>query len=116
MRSGRAATTPIPRSSGALSTINSAPYTVVGVLPAGFKGLIGNAEAWVPFAVYEPSFMTQRYAHGYYPSRGGRRATEAQAIAAVRGRRNANRRGIQRVRRQVVERNGGIALFIARRR
>ena len=64
--------------------VNSAPYTVVGVLPAGFKGLIGNAEAWVPFAVYEPAFMTQRYAHGYYlVARRKASVSEAQAIAAV---------------------------------
>ena len=65
--------------------INSAPYTVVGVLPPGFKGLGGNAEAWVPFAVYEPTFMTQRYAHGYYlVARRKTDVSEAQAIAAVR--------------------------------
>jgi putative ABC transport system permease protein len=65
--------------------INSAPYTVVGVLPPGFKGLGGNAEAWVPFAVYEPDFMTQRSAHGYYlVARRKAAIVEAQAIAAVR--------------------------------
>jgi putative ABC transport system permease protein len=64
--------------------VNSAPYTVVGVLPPGFRGLIGNAEAWVPFAVYEPAFMTQRYAHGYYlVARRKAGVSEAQAIAAV---------------------------------
>src|SRR5918993_763159 len=65
--------------------INSTPYTVVGVLPSGFKGLIGNAEAWVPFAVYEPEFMTQRFAHGYYlVARRKAAISEALAIAAVR--------------------------------
>jgi putative ABC transport system permease protein len=64
--------------------INSAPYTVVGVLPAGFKGLIGNAEAWVPFAVYEPEYLTQRSAHGYYlVARRRASVSEAQAIAAL---------------------------------
>jgi putative ABC transport system permease protein len=65
--------------------INAAAYTVVGVLPPGFKGLGGNAEAWVPFAVYEPEFMTQRYAHGYYLiARRKPDIAEAQAIAAAR--------------------------------
>jgi putative ABC transport system permease protein len=64
--------------------INSAPYTVVGVLPAGFKGLIGNAEAWVPFAVYEPEYLTQRFAHGYYlVARRKGSVSEDQAIAAL---------------------------------
>jgi putative ABC transport system permease protein len=64
--------------------VNSAPYTVVGVLPAGFKGLIGNAEAWVPFAVYEPEYLTQRFAHGYYlVARRRASVSEAQAIAAL---------------------------------
>ena len=64
--------------------VNSIPYTVVGVLPGGFKGLIGNAEAWVPFAVYEPEYMTQRFAHGYYlVARRKASVPEAQAIAAL---------------------------------
>jgi putative ABC transport system permease protein len=65
--------------------INAAPYTVVGVLPSGFRGLGGNAEAWVPFAAYEPDFSKQRYAHGYYVvARRKADASETQAVAAVR--------------------------------
>jgi putative ABC transport system permease protein len=45
--------------------INSTEYTVVGVLPPNFRGLSGNAEIWVPLAAFEPSFLPQRYAHGY---------------------------------------------------
>ena len=65
-------------------TLNAQAYTIVGVMPQGFSGLSGNAEAWVPFAAFEPSFLTQRFAHGYF--RVGRRAdgvSDAQAIDAV---------------------------------
>ena len=91
--------------------INSAPYTVVGVLPAGFKGLIGNAEAWVPFAVYEPESLTQRYAHGYYlVARRKANVSESQALAALGV---AGTQIAAEYNEQIVERNGGIALFIA---
>ncbi len=35
--------------------ISSRQYDVVGILPAGFRGLSDRAEAWVPFAVFGPS-------------------------------------------------------------
>jgi predicted permease len=35
-------------------TLNLRTYTVVGVMPPGFKGLSDSAELWVPFAVWAP--------------------------------------------------------------
>ncbi len=65
--------------------VNSRSYVVVGVLPPGFRGLTGTAEIWVPFAVHEPTFINQRYAHGYYLiARREGTVREAQAIAEVR--------------------------------
>jgi predicted permease len=65
--------------------INARPYTVVGVLPAGFKGLSGNADIWVPAAVHEPRFSTQRYLHTYFLVARRRPDVSAeQAAAAVR--------------------------------
>lgn len=64
--------------------IDATTYTVVGVLPAGFTGLSGNAELWVPFAAYEPRFMTQAYAHGYFlVARRKPDMPEEAAISAV---------------------------------
>ncbi len=45
--------------------INATPYTVIGVLPRGFRGLIGNADVWVPLAAFEPSQLTQAQSHSY---------------------------------------------------
>jgi putative ABC transport system permease protein len=45
--------------------INATPYTVVGVLPRGFRGLVGNADVWVPLAAVEPSQLTQAQSHSY---------------------------------------------------
>jgi putative ABC transport system permease protein len=45
--------------------IDRQPYTVVGVLPPGFRGLTGEAEIWVPQAAAEPNNMTAAQAHGY---------------------------------------------------
>jgi putative ABC transport system permease protein len=65
--------------------INARSFAVVGILPAGFRGLTGEAEVWVPFAVHEPSFLTQRAAHGYYlVARRKPAVSEVDAAAAVR--------------------------------
>jgi len=41
-------------------------YTVVGVMPPGFKGLSDQAELWVPFAMYAPpDFMASRGTRGF---------------------------------------------------
>jgi putative ABC transport system permease protein len=45
--------------------INATPYTVIGVLPRGFRGLIGIADVWVPLAAHEPSQLTQTQSHSY---------------------------------------------------
>jgi predicted permease len=41
-------------------------YTVVGVMPPGFKGLSDTAELWVPFAMYaSPGTMADRGSRGF---------------------------------------------------
>ena len=67
--------------------INAVPYTVVGVLPAGFRGLNGDAEIWVPLAVLEPRSLEPdyRYSHSYYLiARRKVAVTEEAASRAVR--------------------------------
>ena len=43
-----------PQIVGRSVTLNTRAYTIVGVMPPGFKGLTDTAELWVPFAVYAP--------------------------------------------------------------
>ncbi|RPI52965.1 MAG: ABC transporter permease [Acidobacteria bacterium] len=70
---------------GRTVAINAEPYTIVGVLPAGFTGLSGDAEVWVPFAAFEPGFLTEAYAHGYYlVAHRKPEVSEALAVAAMR--------------------------------
>jgi putative ABC transport system permease protein len=65
--------------------INARPYAIVGVLPSGFRGLSGNADVWVPLAVHEPRFVSQRTLHSYYVvARRRAEVSESQATAAVR--------------------------------
>ncbi|HEY2907435.1 MAG TPA: ABC transporter permease [Vicinamibacterales bacterium] len=41
-------------------------YTVIGVMPAGFKGLSDAAELWIPFALYAPrQDMAERGSRGF---------------------------------------------------
>jgi putative ABC transport system permease protein len=65
--------------------VNATPYTVVGVLPPGFRGLGGNGDVWVPLAAFEPSQLDQAQSHSYTII-GRRKAdiSEAAAGAAVR--------------------------------
>jgi predicted permease len=74
-----------PGAVGRTLRINGAPYTVVGVLPRGFRGLTGNAEAWVPLGVVEPFQLEQAQSHSYYiVARRKPEVAEAAAMAAVR--------------------------------
>jgi len=57
-----------PQIVGRSITLCCAPraYTVVGVMPPGFKGLQDQAELWVPFAMYAPAdFMASRGSRGF---------------------------------------------------
>jgi putative ABC transport system permease protein len=55
-----------PQIVGRTVTLNTRVYTVVGVMPPGFKGLSDTAELWVPFAMYAPpAAMAQRGTRGF---------------------------------------------------
>jgi predicted permease len=65
--------------------INGIAFTVVGVLPPGFNGLLGNAQVWTPLAVLEPSQLTQKFSHSYSIVAKRRvDVSESAAQAAVR--------------------------------
>jgi putative ABC transport system permease protein len=55
-----------PQIVGRTLTLNTRTYTVIGVMPPGFKGLSDQAELWVPFAVYAPpGVMNDRGTRGF---------------------------------------------------
>jgi putative ABC transport system permease protein len=69
--------------------INGTRYMVIGVLPRGFNGLSGNAVLWVPLAVSEAQFLTQRMSHSYRivaSRKSGVSESEAMAAVLVNGR------------------------------
>jgi predicted permease len=46
--------------------LNADTYTVIGLMPPGFRGITDNAELWVPFALYAPpAAMAQRGNRGF---------------------------------------------------
>jgi predicted permease len=61
--------------------INAMAYTVIAVLPRGFRGLIGTADVWVPIAAIEPSQLTQAQSHSY--TIVGRRRLDVSEQAAA---------------------------------
>jgi predicted permease len=55
-----------PEIVGRSVALNARTYTIVGVMPPGFKGLTDTAELWVPFAVYAPpQTMASRANRGF---------------------------------------------------
>jgi putative ABC transport system permease protein len=65
--------------------INMQPYTVVGILPPGFRGLTGQSDVWVPLAAFEPIQLTERWSHSYTViARRKPGVTPDSAVAAVR--------------------------------
>jgi len=51
---------------GRTVTLNARPYTVVGVMPPGFKGPTDGAELWVPFVFYaSPQALAVRSNRGF---------------------------------------------------
>jgi putative ABC transport system permease protein len=61
--------------------VNATAYTIVGVLPPGFRGLSGNADVWVPLAAYEPSQLREAQSHSY--TIVGRRKVDVSEVAAM---------------------------------
>jgi putative ABC transport system permease protein len=52
---------------GRAITSSTRSYTVIGVMPPGFKGLSDTAELWVPFALYgSPENMAERGSRGFF--------------------------------------------------
>lgn len=65
--------------------LNGIPHTIVGVLPAGFRGLTGQAEVWVPLMTVPAERLAWRFGHSYFVVARRRPDISAdQAQAAVR--------------------------------
>ena len=89
-----------PQIVGRTLTLNARAYTVIGVMPPGFKGLTDTAELWVPFALYAPPpTMAER------GNRGFARARAAQARRHDGGRAGASWTRISRQLEQRVSRH-----------
>ena len=50
---------------GRAMTIDGEPYTVVGVLPVGFRGLSGRAELWLPMMAQSAEALGEAWGHSY---------------------------------------------------
>jgi putative ABC transport system permease protein len=55
-----------PNVLGEVVRLSGVPHTVVGVLPAGFRGLTGEAEAWVPLMTASAEELGWKWSHSYY--------------------------------------------------
>jgi predicted permease len=64
------------------------PYTVVGVLAPGFRGLSGRAEFWLPASMSGDNALTVRFSHNWFAigrRKPGVSVREAVAATAVAG-------------------------------
>jgi len=56
-----------PQVLGRAVTLNGQPFTVVGVMPAGFLGIENDAQLWIPFAQWAPrDTMSTRGIRGFF--------------------------------------------------
>jgi predicted permease len=70
---------------GRALTVAGEPYTIVGVLPAGFRGLTGEADLLVPLMSQPAEELEQAWNHSYtLVARRGPGVSEAAAESAVR--------------------------------
>ena len=64
--------------------LNGVPHTVIGVMPAGFRGLTGQADLWVPVTTLSSAALEEKWNHSYYVvARRKDGVTPAQAVADV---------------------------------
>jgi Acidobacterial duplicated orphan permease len=50
---------------GRTLNVEGQPYTIIGVLPAGFRGLSGRAELWVPMASIPAEVLNGAWSHSF---------------------------------------------------
>ena len=73
-----------PNVLGQVVRLSGVAYTVVGVLPPGFRGLTGEAEAWIPLMTMTAEALNQRWSHSYFAvARRKAGVSDAQARDAV---------------------------------
>jgi putative ABC transport system permease protein len=68
--------------------LNGVPYTIVGVLPPGVRGLTGQADVWVPLTTLPASDLEEAWSHSYTlvaRRKGDVSPEQAQAAVAVLG-------------------------------
>jgi putative ABC transport system permease protein len=75
-----------PNIVGQTISLNAIPHTVIGILPAGFRGLTGDAQVWVPLMSSSNSGylvdLNQPRSHSYFViARRGDGVSEEQAKA-----------------------------------
>jgi putative ABC transport system permease protein len=65
--------------------LNGTPHTIIGVMPAGFRGLTGQADLWVPVTTLSAADLEEKWNHSYYVvARRKAGIAPAQAEAEVR--------------------------------
>jgi putative ABC transport system permease protein len=81
-----------PNIIGRTISLNAIPHTIVGILPAGFRGLTGEAQLWVPLmSTIEPgprSDISNPWAHSYFlvaRRKAGISVAQAQSEVVVMG-------------------------------
>jgi putative ABC transport system permease protein len=65
--------------------LNGVPHTIIGVMPASFRGLTGQADIWVPVTTQSAEALEERWNHSYYlVARRKAGVTAAQAVEDAR--------------------------------
>ena len=68
--------------------LSGTPHTIIGVMPAGFAGLTGQADVWVPVTTIPAAELAERWSHRFYVVarlQDGTSADDARAAVEVLG-------------------------------
>jgi putative ABC transport system permease protein len=68
--------------------LNGQPYTIIGVLPEGFRGLTGQAELFVPVTTQAAEDLDEKWNHSYWVvarRKAGVTAEQAESAARILG-------------------------------
>ena len=63
--------------------LNGSGHTILGVMPAGFAGLTGQADVWVPVSSIPASELAERWSHRFHVVARLKRALEAEEARAA---------------------------------
>jgi putative ABC transport system permease protein len=72
-----------PNVLGRTIRLDGQPFTIIGVAPAGFRGLLGQADVWRPITTDDPGDLSGAFSHSYHQVARRKPGITVEAAAAA---------------------------------